>query len=238
VLKTAAFGYDGKGQSKIHTPADAAAALLPDPTIPRILESFIDFALELSVVAARGLDGSFTHWGAIQNSHRNHILDISISPADVPPDIVSQAVAVTHGILQALDVVGVLCVEFFLTNSGQLLVNELAPRPHNSGHLTIDAAVTCQFEQQLRAICGLPLGNTTFLRPAAMANLLGDLWIPNPPNFPAALADDTIKLHLYGKSTPRPGRKMGHVTALADTPQAAARLVTAARQRLTQKLEK
>jgi 5-(carboxyamino)imidazole ribonucleotide synthase len=235
VLKTAAFGYDGKGQSKIHTAADIEPALAPDPAIPRILEAFIDFELELSVVAARGLDGSFAHWGAIQNSHQNHILDISIAPANVPPDVFAKAISIARGILDALDVVGVLCVEFFLTKSGQLLVNELAPRPHNSGHLTIDAAVTSQFEQQLRAVCGLPLGDTTLLRPVAMANLLGDVWIPNPPNFPAALSDDNIKLHLYGKSTPRPGRKMGHLTALADTPQDAAKLVIEARNRLARR---
>jgi 5-(carboxyamino)imidazole ribonucleotide synthase len=233
VLKTAAFGYDGKGQSMIRTPGDIAAALAPDAAIPRVLESFVDFEIELSVVAARGLDGSFAHFGAIQNSHHHHILDISIAPADVPPSIAAQAVDIARGILESLKVVGVLCVEFFLTRSGKLLVNELAPRPHNSGHLTIDAAVTCQFEQQLRAICGLPLGSTRLHRPAAMANLLGDLWTGSPPDFPAALANENVKLHLYGKSTPRPGRKMGHLTALADTPQAARELVVEARRRLT-----
>jgi 5-(carboxyamino)imidazole ribonucleotide synthase len=233
VLKTAAFGYDGKGQSMIRTPGEIAAALAPDAAIPRVLESFVDFEIELSVVAARGLDGSFAHFGAIQNSHHHHILDISIAPADVPPSIAAQAVDIARGILESLKVVGVLCVEFFLTRSAKLLVNELAPRPHNSGHLTIDAAVTCQFEQQLRAICGLPLGSTRLHRPAAMANLLGDLWTGSPPDFPAALANENVKLHLYGKSTPRPGRKMGHLTALADTPQAARELVVEARRRLT-----
>ena len=122
---------------------------------------------------------------------------------------------------ERLDVVGVLCVEFFLTQDQRLLINELAPRPHNSGHLTVDAHVTCQFEQQVRAVCGLPLGSTEQLRPAVMANLLGDLWQPGEPDWAAALAHPAVKLHLYGKQEPRPGRKMGHLTALAHTPEAA-----------------
>jgi 5-(carboxyamino)imidazole ribonucleotide synthase len=137
-----------------------------------------------------------------------------------------------RGILAALDVVGVLCVELFVTRDGRLLVNELAPRPHNSGHLTFDAAVTSQFEQQLRAICGLPLGSTELLRPAAMANLLGDLWEAGEPDWTAALAFPEVKLHLYGKATPRPGRKMGHLTALAPDRETALSRVTAARAAL------
>ena len=154
----------------------------------------------------------------------------------MPPAVAREAVEIARGILEALDVIGVLCVEFFLTRSGKLLINELAPRPHNSGHLTIDAHVTSQFEQQLRAVCGLPLGSTRQLRPAAMANLLGDLWESGEPNWPAACALPQVKLHLYGKSEPRPGRKMGHLTAVADSAQEAAQLARAARDALTAKL--
>jgi 5-(carboxyamino)imidazole ribonucleotide synthase len=150
----------------------------------------------------------------------------------VPPEVAGDAVRIARGILEQLDVVGVLCVEFFLTKSGKLLVNELAPRPHNSGHLTIDAHATSQFEQQLRAVCGLPLGSTQQLRSAAMANLLGDLWTGGEPNWRAALAMPNVKLHLYGKSEPRPGRKMGHLTALAETAQAAARKALDAKRAL------
>jgi 5-(carboxyamino)imidazole ribonucleotide synthase len=179
------------------------------------------------------VDGTFAHWGLIENRHANHILDVSISPADVPAKMAREAVEIAHGIVEKLDVVGVLCVELFLTKRGELLVNELAPRPHNSGHLTIDACATSQFEQQLRAVCGLPLGDTTQYRPAAMANLLGDVWTSGEPNWPAALAVEGVKLHLYGKAHPRPGRKMGHLTAVADTAIEAAARVVEARRALT-----
>jgi 5-(carboxyamino)imidazole ribonucleotide synthase len=235
VLKSAAFGYDGKGQSMIRSAGDAAAVagdLGDSPERERVLEAFVDFDREVSVVAARGQDGSFAHWGVIENAHRHHILDVSVSPSSLPPELQRQAIEIARGILGALDVVGVLCVEFFVTKSGKLLVNELAPRPHNSGHLTIDAFVTSQFEQQLRAVCGLPLGSTRQLRPAAMANLLGDEWAAGEPNWAAALALPDVNLHLYGKAAPRPGRKMGHLTALADTPNQAAAAVRAAREAL------
>ncbi|MDB5171526.1 MAG: purK, partial [Phycisphaerales bacterium] len=201
--------------------------------VERIYEAFVDFEREVSVVAARGIDGSFAHWGVIDNTHRDHILDLSVSPADVPAKIATQAIEITRGILEKLGVVGVLCVEFFVTRRGELLVNELAPRPHNSGHLTIDSHVTSQFEQQLRAVCGLPLGSTEQLRPAAMANLLGDLWKGGEPDWAAASALPDVKLHLYGKAEARRGRKMGHLTALAQTPGEAARLALAARDKLT-----
>jgi len=232
VLKTASFGYDGKGQSTVRSLAQAEAAIADAPEVERIYEAFVDFEREVSVVAARGVDGSFSHWGLIENQHHNHILDVSISPADVSPDVAKEAAEIARGILEKLDVVGVLCVEFFLTKAGKLLVNELAPRPHNSGHLTIDAHVTSQFEQQLRAVCGLPLGSTQALRPAAMANLLGDLWNDGEPDWQAACAIPNVKLHLYGKADPRPGRKMGHLTALADTPQEAVRVAREARDLL------
>src|SRR5205814_10653307 len=160
------------------------------------------------------------------------ILDLSVAPADVPRTIAALAQEVTGSVMEALDYVGLLCVEFFIARDGRLLVNELARRPHNSGHLTFDACRTSQFEQQLRAICGLPLGSPEMFQPAAMANLLGDLWRNGEPNWAAALAEPGIKLHLYGKSAPRPGRKMGHLTALAATPEAARQQVIAARELL------
>ncbi|MFN7928728.1 MAG: 5-(carboxyamino)imidazole ribonucleotide synthase [Blastocatellia bacterium] len=233
VLKTAGFGYDGKGQSKITAPEQAQDALAALGQQEAILEAFINFEREISVVAARSIDGAFVHYGAVANEHRNHILDITVAPAPIPPAVNQQAVEITRGVLEALDVVGVMCVEFFLTTDGQLLINETAPRPHNSGHFTFDASLTSQFEQQLRAVCGLPLGATELLRPAAMANLLGDLWQAGEPNWAAACAFPNVKVHLYGKLEPRKGRKMGHLTALAETPENAAALVQQARAALT-----
>ena len=232
ILKTAGFGYDGKGQTKLGTLAEGEKVIAAAKGQEMILEAFVDFEREVSVVAARGEDGSFAHWGVIENSHRHHILDVSVSPANVPLALSQKAIEVARAILEKLKVVGVLCVEFFVTRSGELLVNELAPRPHNSGHLTFDANVTSQFEQQLRAVCGLPLGSTQLLRPAAMVNLLGDLWEKGEPNWAAALAHPDVKLHLYGKMEARAGRKMGHLTALAETSQIAAQLARDARESL------
>jgi 5-(carboxyamino)imidazole ribonucleotide synthase len=233
VLKTAGFGYDGKGQSKITTEEDAAQAASALGDSECVLEAFVDFEREVSVVAARGAGGEFTHYGVVENTHRRHILDLSVAPASVPAQVEREAVEMARSILETLDVVGVMCVEFFLTRDRRLLVNELAPRPHNSGHFTFDASLTSQFEQQLRAVCGLPLGSTGLLRPAAMANLLGDLWQGGEPDWRAAAAFPNVKLHLYGKSEARPGRKMGHLTALAATPEEAARAALAARDALT-----
>lgn len=233
VLKTAGWGYDGKGQVKINLPGEAAAAWQAIGEQEAVLEAFVDFDREVSVVAARGLDGSFAHFGVIENRHRHHILDVSTAPARVPAGVEREAVGIARGILEGLNVVGVLAVEMFLTRDGRLLVNELAPRPHNSGHLTFDACVTSQFEQQLRAICGLPLGSTELLRPAAMANLLGDLWAGGDPDWAAACRFPDVKLHLYGKATARPGRKMGHLTALGGTVEEAMERVVAARAALT-----
>ena len=243
VLKTAAWGYDGKGQARIKSREDAAnlgqvfnlsnQSSATSDACPTILEAFIDFSCEVSVIGVRGSDGSFVAYGPVQNAHANHILDVTSAPAAVSPRVAADAVEITREIFQQLDVVGVLCVEFFVTKDDRLLVNELAPRPHNSGHYTIDACVSCQFEQQVRAVCGLPLGSPEQLRPAAMANLLGDLWESNPPNWSAALAHRDVKLHLYGKAEPRIGRKMGHLTALADSAEQAAARVIAARAALT-----
>lgn len=238
VLKTAGWGYDGKGQEIVSTPADAAPAWRTLDTGEAILESFVDFEAEVSVVGARGVDGTFVHWGLLANDHVDHVLDVTMAPAPVPPEVAAEAVEIARGIFEALDVVGVLCVEMFLTRDGRLLVNEIAPRPHNSGHLTIEASVTSQFEQQARAVCALPLGDTRLVAPAAMANLLGDLWHDEAghrrePDWPAALAIPGVKLHLYGKKDPRPGRKMGHLTALGETPEAARETVLRARRALT-----
>ena len=233
ILKTASFGYDGKGQARIDRAEDAVAAWDRLGRQPAVLEAFVDFERELSVVAARGVDGRIAHYGVIENTHARHILDVSVAPARVPPHVERDALGIARAALEALDVVGVLCVELFLTRDGRVLVNELAPRTHNSGHLTIDACATSQFEQQLRAVCGLPLGATDLVRPAAMANLLGDLWQDGEPRWADALARPGIRLHLYGKRDAKPGRKMGHLTALADTPEDAAALVREARTALT-----
>lgn len=233
VLKTAAFGYDGKGQVRIDRPDQAAAAWQAIGGQEAVLEAFADLEGEISVIAARGLDGAFVHYGAIHNTHHHHILDISLAPAPVAPAIANQAVEAAHAILDAFGYVGVMGVEFFVTRDGRLLVNELAPRPHNSGHLTIDACRTSQFEQQLRAVCGLPLGSPEQLMPAAMANLLGDLWADGEPDWAAACAEPHVKLHLYGKTEARRGRKMGHLTALAPTLDQAAGAVRRARESLT-----
>lgn len=235
VLKTAGFGYDGKGQTKIDKPEDAANAWSTLGASEGVLEAWIPFEREVSVVAARGQDGSFAHFGVVENRHANHILDLTIAPADLPKTVQNDAIEIARGVLETLDVVGVLCVEFFLLGDGKLLINELAPRPHNSGHFTFDANVTSQFEQQLRAVCGLPLGSTRPYCPAAMANLLGDLWQGGEPDWKAALKFENVKLHLYGKSEARAGRKMGHLTALAASTQDAARDVLAARDALTKK---
>lgn len=232
VLKTAGFGYDGKGQKKITSIQDAKTVYRSYAGVESILEGFVDFKKELSVVAARGADGQFAAFGVMENHHTNHILDITICPARISPRLARDAVQVAEGIFEALRVVGVMCVEMFLTKKGKILVNELAPRPHNSGHLTFDACVTSQFEQQLRAVCGLPLGSAALLKPAAMANLLGDLWANGEPKWERALKDPDIKLHLYGKHTARLGRKMGHLTAMAETSLKAREKVLRARERL------
>ena len=232
VMKTSAWGYDGKGQTTVRDTDQALGTFLASGSQPMILERFIDFALEFSVIVARGLDGGFSHWGLIRNHHEHHVLDFSVAPAPIPSPIATRAVAIARDIAEQLALVGVLCVEFFLTRDHDILVNELAPRPHNSGHLTIDAAHTSQFEQQVRAICGLPLGSTALIAPAAMANLLGDLWKAGQPNWPAACAFADTKLHLYGKTEPRPGRKMGHITVLGCNPDEAMRRALLARASL------
>jgi len=232
VIKTAAFGYDGKGQHKVTTPADVEHIWTAIGRQEAVIEKFIPLQAEVSVIAARGLDGAVATYPLFENRHRHHILDVTTSPAAVPPQVARQAVEIARAVLESLQYIGILCVEFFLSTDGELLVNELAPRTHNSGHLTFDAAVTSQFEQQVRAVCGLPLGSTELLRPAAMANLLGELWVDGEPNWAAACRNPDVKLHLYGKGVPRPGRKMGHLTAMGRTVDEAMDRVVSARDAL------
>lgn len=233
VLKTAGFGYDGKGQAKILRPEDATGAFAAIGEQEAVLEAFVDFEKEVSVVCARGIDGSFAHYGVIENEHSNHILDVSFAPAAVGDAVTREAIEIAQNIAEAFGYVGTMCVEFFLAANGKLIVNEIAPRPHNSGHLTFGPCVTSQFEQQVRAVCGLPIGSTEFYRPAAMANLLGNVWQNGEPNWAAALAIPGVSLHLYGKATPKPGRKMGHITATATTVSEAVENAKYARERLT-----
>ena len=232
-LETADFGYDGKGQYRIKTKDDFSAAWAAVGEREAVLEAFVDFECEISVVGARTAAGDFVHYGPVENQHVNGILDISIAPARISQHIAGAAVDIARSVLEKLDVVGVLCVEFFVRKDGKLLINELAPRPHNSGHFTVDANFTSQFEQQLRAVCLLPLGDVTQHTPAAMANLLGDLWNGAEPEWERVLQIPDVKLHLYGKLEPRPGRKMGHLTALAPTVEQALENVRRAREALT-----
>lgn len=227
VLKTAGFGYDGKGQVKLESPAEAVAAWDQLGGQPCVLEAWAPYEREVSMVAARGLDGDFVHYGVFENTHANHILDTTLADGARH----RQAEEITQGIFEQLDIIGTACVEFFRLPDGQLLVNEIAPRPHNSGHLTIEACVTSQFEQQLRAVCGLPLGSTRFVAPAAMANLLGDHLLD--PDFEAVLRFPEARLHLYGKDAPRLGRKMGHITALGKSGAHALAVVRSARRALS-----
>jgi 5-(carboxyamino)imidazole ribonucleotide synthase len=236
VLKTASFGYDGKGQATIDDAERAVPAWESLGRQESVFEAFVDLNREVSIIGARGVDGSCNTFAPFENLHRHHILDVTVSPADVSESIARQAADATRGVMAALDYVGILCIEFFVTKDGRLLFNEMAPRPHNSGHLTFDACRTSQFEQQVRAICGLPLGSPDLVQPAAMANLLGDLWTGGEPNWSAALAFPDVKLHLYGKAEARPGRKMGHLTVLASTTEQARRRVLEARDALAKPL--
>jgi 5-(carboxyamino)imidazole ribonucleotide synthase len=234
VLKTADFGYDGKGQVKILKPEDAPAALAGFNGAEAVYEGFVRFEKELSVVAARTLDGQFKAFPVFENGHANHILDVTVAPARIDAKLLREAEQLAAGILEQLQVVGLLTVELFYTSEGKLLVNELAPRVHNSGHVTMDACVTSQFEQQIRAVCGLPLGSTELRAPAAaMANLLGDVWARGEPDWAAALCDPEVKLHLYGKREARRGRKMGHLNATGNSADEAVRRVMQARESLT-----
>ena len=218
VLKTADFGYDGKGQVKIKDESvDLVAAWRQLGSPQGVLEGWVPFDLEISVIVARTENGHVRAFSAAENIHRNHILHLSICPARISADIAQRAEALAIDVANKLQVVGLLGVELFVTK-GELVVNELAPRPHNSGHHTLDACETSQFEQHIRAVCGLPLGSTKVLAPAAMVNILGDVWRNGQaPDWAHILADPSAKLHLYDKGTAAPGRKMGHVTVTAPT---------------------
>lgn len=232
ILKTAGFGYDGKGQTKIKSVADIETAFANLHGQEAVLEVFVEFEKEVSVVCARDAKGNFAHYGVIENEHKNHILDVSFAPAFVSKKVFDETVEIARSVAESLDYVGTLCVEFFLTKDEKLLINEIAPRPHNSGHLTFGACVTSQFEQQLRAVCGLPLGSTEFYKPCAMANLLGDVWQNGEPDWWKALEYPNVKLHLYGKLEARNNRKMGHLTAVGNSTETAVETVKKARNSL------
>jgi 5-(carboxyamino)imidazole ribonucleotide synthase len=215
VVKTADFGYDGKGQLKVMTAADIPAAVNKFAGQPVVIEQFVDFACEVSAVVARTAGGEVRVFPIAENIHTNHILDFSIVPARVTPTVTAAAEALARTIADKIDLVGVMGVELFVTKTGAVLVNELAPRTHNSGHWTLDACATSQFEQQVRAICGLPLGAATLLSPVVMVNILGDAWQQGEPKWAELLGQTGVALHLYGKAEPRIGRKMGHFTVRA-----------------------
>jgi len=233
ILKTAEFGYDGKGQVRIDDESCVERAYARMGPTLGVLEAFVPFSCELSVVVARSRSGEVNPFEVAENRHEKHVLDVSLVPARVSAETRARAKELACRIARALDVVGVLGVEMFHLPNGDLVVNELAPRPHNSGHFSFDACVTSQFEQQLRAVCGLPLGDPALLRPAAMANLLGDLWSDGEPNWAAAASFPEVKIHLYGKTEARAGRKMGHLVAMADTVEQAEARVLGARAALS-----
>jgi 5-(carboxyamino)imidazole ribonucleotide synthase len=238
VVKTADFGYDGKGQMKIDTAGDLARAAAIFRGRRCVVEQWIEFEREISVICARTLSGEIRAYPAAENIHTNHILDISIVPARIEQSVEAAASELAMQIAEQLGVVGLLAVEMFLATDGTLIVNELAPRPHNSGHWSIDGGETSQFEQHVRAICGLPLGPSGARNPTVMVNILGDSWtwrdgeVAGEPDWAAILAEPAAKLHLYGKPDPRPGRKMGHFTVQAGDVESALLLARSLKGRL------
>jgi len=233
VLKTARLGYDGRGQRRVDLVEQAGDAWRALGEQPVLCEGWVHYQCELSVLVARSPDGEMQTFGPIRNEHANHILDVSSVPAGVSTPVARHAVELARRVATAIELEGLICVEMFLTEEGNLLINELAPRPHNSGHLTIEACLVSQFEQQVRAVCNLPLGEMTLRGPTAMVNLLGDLWNGGEPDWAAVLgSDDRLRLHLYGKQSARPGRKMGHMTAVATSADKARSAALRARRRL------
>ena len=237
VLKTAESGYDGKGQLKIEAGADLSEAWQKwsgGQARWGVVEAWVSFTAELSVICARNGLGQAEAFPVFENIHRRHILDTTIAPARFAPSVLTAARDLALSITETLDVQGLLAVEMFLTAEGNLLVNELAPRPHNSGHLTFDAGLTSQFEQHARAVCDLPLGSPGLLSPAVMVNLVGDLWSVDSkaPDWQAILDEPAAKLHLYGKARAKPGRKMGHFCVLAPTVEEALAKASKIRERL------
>ncbi len=216
ILKTRRSGYDGKGQARVDRPEDLASAWDRIDKAPAVLEARIPFVTEVSVILARGVGGEIRLYPMAENVHRRHVLHTSTMPARVPGATARRGREMTVALAQALDLIGVMAVEMFLLPDGSLLVNEVAPRTHNSGHVTFGACATSQFEQQARAVCGLPLGEPSLFRPVVMLNLMGDLWIRGTPRWSEVLKHPGSRLHLYGKAEARPGRKMGHVLILDD----------------------
>lgn len=232
VVKTADFGYDGKGQLKVMTEADLAGAVRRFAGQPVVIEQFVDFACEVSAVVARSATGEVSVFPVAENIHTNHILDFSIVPARIGAGLIAAAEEMARAVAAKIGLVGVMGVEFFVTKTDGVLINELAPRTHNSGHYTMDACATSQFEQQARAICGLPLGPATLISPVVMLNLLGDLWSGGEPNWRVLANHPGAYLHLYGKAEARPGRKMGHVNVCAGDVETALRIARELKARL------
>ena len=217
ILKRRLGGYDGRAQARILSPDQADAAFASLEHAPCVLEAFVHYRAELSVVLARSTSGEIRYFETAENVHVGGILHTTVAPARLPVDVRNEAEDIATAAAVALDIVGVLAVEFFLTEDGDLLINEMAPRVHNSGHYTLGACVTSQFEQHLRAVCGLPLGDQHQHQPAAMLNILGDVWQTAAPDWTPTLAEPRAHLHLYGKRDAKVGRKMGHITVLAQT---------------------
>jgi 5-(carboxyamino)imidazole ribonucleotide synthase len=238
VVKTADFGYDGKGQMRIASEEDLARAAAIFRGRRCVVEKWVDFDREISVICARTASGETRPFPASENIHTDHILDISIVPARIAPAVGEEARRLAVEIAGRLGVVGLVAVEMFLGRDGRLIVNELAPRPHNSGHWSIDGGETSQFEQHVRAVCGLPLGPSGARNPTVMVNILGDLWArragaaPGEPDWAAVLSEPRAKLHLYGKPEPRPGRKMGHFTVQGSDVEETLALARAIKARL------
>lgn len=228
VLKACRSGYDGRSQARIDSADELDSAWKTLGNVPAMLEEFVDFEMEVSVLLARTPSGAVAEYPVAQNVHHRRVLHRTQVPATVPDAVVREAAQLAKKVAEKLDYVGLLAIEFFVTKDGRVLVNELAPRPHNSGHFTFSNCVTSQFEQHVRAICGLPLGETTLLRPTVMLNLLGDLWEGGPPDFTPVLRLPSAKLHLYGKALSAPGRKMGHVLFSAPTVEEANAVADAA----------
>jgi 5-(carboxyamino)imidazole ribonucleotide synthase len=232
ILKVSRLGYDGKGQVLVNNTAELESAFATMNREPCVLEKLMPLESEISVIVGRAFSGEVVTFPVPENQHRGGILDISIIPARVSPVVIQNACKIATRVAEKLDYRGVLCVEFFVLADEKLLVNEVAPRPHNSGHYTIDACITSQFEQQVRILCGMPLGSTEMRGAAVMVNLLGDLWRQGEPEWERVLRHPNVKLHLYGKLAARSGRKMGHFTVLDETAEAALQLALEIKQSL------
>jgi len=233
ILKVSRFGYDGKGQFGINVESDIEKAWLTLEGEACVLEQRVPLDIEVSVVLARGIDGEVITYPVSENIHEGGILDVSVVPARINQALKAQVIDMAKDIAIALDYIGLMAVEFFISD-GKVLINEIAPRPHNSGHYTLDACITNQFEQQVRAVCGLPLGDTTLLTPVVMINMLGDIWHDgNAPKWQKLLDHPNVKLHLYGKPEARPGRKMGHFNVLSENIDDALKLAEELKQQLS-----